>query len=174
MAYIGWAVQGHAAPWWTRPGESIHSQKPTINYLSSVPPPSATQVDGLGRICSRHSQQPWRWCCRALEFQLWTISRAELLTTATKSPPTSQAAAAAELGSWRHKSVSGRRRQWRRQTRRRQRRCKQRLQLAVELSSRPGCCETSWLLLMVLWLLSSSVRQPKKPRRLQPLRACKL
>jgi hydroxyethylthiazole kinase-like sugar kinase family protein len=30
------------------------------------------------------------------------------------------------------------------------------------------------VVLMVLWLLASSVRQPKKPRRLQPLRACKL
>ena len=33
MAYIGWVVQGHAAPWWTRPEESIHSQKPSINSV---------------------------------------------------------------------------------------------------------------------------------------------
>ena len=25
MACAGWALQGHAAPWWTRPGETIHS-----------------------------------------------------------------------------------------------------------------------------------------------------
>ena len=68
-------------------------------------------------------------------------------------------AAAAVLGSWRHKSVSRRHRQRRRQPRRRRRNCKRRQWLAAELSSRPGCCETSWLLLMALWLLSSSVRR---------------
>ena len=25
MACVGWALQGHAAPWWMRPRESIHS-----------------------------------------------------------------------------------------------------------------------------------------------------
>jgi hypothetical protein len=38
MACMGWAVQGHAAPWWTRPGESIHSQKPNKQV------PSCTQA----------------------------------------------------------------------------------------------------------------------------------
>ena len=35
MAYMGWAVQGHAAPWWTRRGESSSQQLTAVHSQNS-------------------------------------------------------------------------------------------------------------------------------------------
>ena len=44
MAYMGWAVQGHAAPWWKRSWESrgdnsqpVHSQNPHLQSVRLLP-----------------------------------------------------------------------------------------------------------------------------------------